>query len=270
MNTNTAPTPLDTLLYEVRGNVAVITLNRPERMNTLGGSMKPDLARAFFEFARNDQRVRAVLVTGAGERAFCAGADIKERADGQPVGTDYFVAQKATHDLFRNIEEFEKPVIAAINGVALGGGLEIALCCDIRWAASGARFGLPEIKLGVIPAAGGTQRLPRLIGEARAKELILTADLIDAETALRYGIVSRVLPQAELMPAALELAQRIAEHPPLAVRFAKRAINRGMQADLDSGLEYERYAAAMIIDSDDRKEGMRAFVEKRKPVFTGR
>lgn len=269
MNPETPP-PLDTLLYEVRGNVAVVTLNRPERMNTLGGSMKPDLGRAFLDYARADGRVRAVLVTGSGERAFCAGADIKERAGNQAIGTDYFVAQKATHDLFRDIEEFEKPVIAAINGVALGGGLELALCADIRLAAAGARFGLPEIKLGVIPAAGGTQRLPRLIGEARAKELILTADIVDAETALRYGIVSRVLPDAELMPAALALAQRIAEHPPLAVRFAKRAINRGMQTDLDSGLEYERYAAAMIIDSDDRKEGMRAFVEKRKPVFTGR
>ncbi|MFP5472905.1 MAG: enoyl-CoA hydratase/isomerase family protein [Gammaproteobacteria bacterium] len=268
MNTNDIQ--LQTLLYEVRGNVAVITLNRPDRMNTLGGTMKPDLARAFFELARADDRVRAVVITGAGDRAFCAGADIKERAEGQQAGTDFFVTQKATHDLFRNMEEFEKPVIAAINGVALGGGLEIALCCDIRIASEGARFGLPEIKLGVIPAAGGTQRLPRLIGEARAKELILTCDLVDAETALRFGIVSRVLPQAELMPAALELAQRIAEYPPLAVRFAKRAINRGMQTDLDSGLEYERYAAAMLIDSEDRKEGMRAFVEKRKPVFTGR
>lgn len=262
--------PLETLLYEVRDNVAIVTLNRPDRMNTLGGSMKPDLARAFFEYARADDRVRAVLVTGAGDRAFCAGADIKERAGNQITGTDYFVAQKATHDLFRNIEEFEKPVIAALNGVALGGGLEIALCCDIRIASDTARVGLPEIKLGVIPAAGGTQRLPRLIGEARAKELILTADLVDAETALRLGIVSRVVPQADLMATALALAQRIAEHPPLAVRFAKRAINRGMQTDLDSGLEYERYAAAMIIDSEDRKEGMRAFVEKRKPVFTGR
>lgn len=261
---------LETLLYEVRDNVAVVTLNRPDRMNTLGGSMKPDLARAFFDLARTDERVRAVLVTGAGDRAFCAGADIKERADHEVIGTDYFVAQRATHELFRNIEEFEKPVVVAINGVALGGGLELALCADIRIAAASARFGLPEIKLGVIPAAGGTQRLPRLIGEARAKELILTADLIDAETALRYGIVSRVLPQDELIPAAMILAQRIAEHPPLAVRFAKRAINRGMQTDLDSGLEYERYAAAMIIDSEDRKEGMRAFVEKRKPVFKGR
>lgn len=267
---NAQPIELQTLLYEVRGNVAVITLNRPDRMNTLGSTMKPDLARAFFELARTDDRVRAIVITGAGDRAFCAGADIKERAGGQQAGTDFFVTQKVTHELFRNIEEFEKPVIAAINGVALGGGLEIALCCDIRIASEGARFGLPEIKLGVIPAAGGTQRLPRLIGEARAKELILTADLVDAETALRFGIVSRVLPQTELITEALQLAQRIAEYPPLAVRFAKRAINRGMQTDLDSGLEYERYAAAMIIDSEDRKEGMRAFVEKRKPVFTGR
>ncbi|MCT9118496.1 enoyl-CoA hydratase-related protein [Cupriavidus gilardii] len=262
--------PLDTLRYEVRDHVAIVTLNRPDRMNTLGGSMKPDLARAFLHYAREDARVRAVLLTGAGERAFCAGADIKERAGNQVRGTDYFFAQRATHDLFRDIETFEKPVVAAINGVALGGGLELALCCDIRIASASARFGLPEVKLGVIPAAGGTQRLPRLIGAARAKELVLTSDLIDAETALRYGIVTSVVPADALMQTALSLAQRIAEQPPLAVRFAKQAIDRGMQTDLDSGLEFERYAAAMIIDSDDRKEGMRAFVEKRKPVFTGR
>lgn len=261
---------LGTLLYEVHGHVAVITLNRPDRMNTLGGTMKPDLARAFFELARSDDQVRAVLITGSGDRAFCAGADIKERATDVVRGPEYFVRQKATHELFRGIEEFEKPVIAAINGVALGGGLEIALCCDLRITASHARFGLPELKLGVIPAAGGTQRLPRLIGEARAKELILTADLVDAQTALSYGLVSRVVSLADLMPTAMELSQRIARHPPLAVRFAKRAINRGMQTDLDSGLEYERYAAAMIVDSEDRIEGMRAFIEKREPQFKGR
>lgn len=269
MTTN-AIQDLGTLLYEVRDQVAVITLNRPERMNTLGGTMKPDLARAFFELARNDQQVRVVLITGSGDRAFCAGADIKERANDVVRGTEHFVRQRATHDLFRDIEEFEKPVIAAINGVALGGGLEIALCCDIRMASTNARFGLPEVKLGVIPAAGGTQRLPRLIGEGLAKDLIFSADLIDAETAQRYGIVSRVVAPADLMPAAMELSQRIARHPPLAVQFAKRAINRGMQTDLDSGLEYERYASAMLVDSEDRIEGMRAFVEKREPQFKGR
>lgn len=261
---------LGTLLYEVRDRVAVITLNRPERMNTLGSTMKPDLARAFFELARNDERVRAVLITGQGDKAFCAGADIKERANEVVSGTDHFVRQKATHELLRNIEEFEKPVIAAINGVALGGGLEIAMCCDIRIAAAHARFGLPEIKLGVIPAAGGTQRLPRLIGEARAKEMMFMTDLIDAQTAERYGLVSRVVEAADLMPTALAWAQHIARHPPLAVMFAKRAINRGLQTDLDSGLEYERYASAMVVDSEDRIEGMRAFVEKREPQFKGR
>jgi len=261
---------MSTLVYSVEGQIAVVTLNRPDRMNTLGGTMKPDLARAFFELARTDDRVRAVVLTGAGERAFCAGADIKERAGQEVRASDFFITQKVTHDLFRAIEEFEKPVVAAINGVALGGGLELALCCDIRLAADHARLGLPEVRLGVIPAAGGTQRLPRLIGEARAKALMLTAAQIDAAQALNYGLVTQVVPGAELMQQAMALASQIAEMPPLAVRFAKRAVNRGMQTDLDSGLEYERYAAAMLVDSEDRKEGMRAFVEKRKPVFRGR
>ena len=267
--TNKIVQNIGTLTYEVQGHVAVIHLNRPDRMNTLGGTMKTDLAHVFFELAGQDDKVRAVVITGTGDKAFCAGADIKERAGQEIRGTQFYVKQKYTHDLFRNIEEFEKPVIAAINGVALGGGLEIALCCDLRIAATTARFGLPEVKLDVIPAAGGTQRLPRLIGEARAKELILTADLLDADAALRYGIVSRVVAPEALMPEAMALAQKIAEYAPLAVRFAKRAINRGMQTDLDSGLEYERYAAAMIIDSADRKEGMQAFLEKCKPVFKG-
>ena len=261
---------LPTLIYEVQGRVATMTLNRPDRMNTIGSSMKPDLARAFFELARADERVRAVVLTGAGDRAFCAGADIKERADHQVCATEFFMTQKATHELCRNIEEFEKPVVAAINGVALGGGLELALCCDLRLASSSARLGLPEVRLGVIPAAGGTQRLPRLIGEARAKALMLTAAQIDAGQALQYGLVTQVLAPEALMPAALELAAQIAEMPPLAVCFAKRAVNRGMQTDMDSGLEFERYAAALLVDTEDRKEGMRAFVEKRKPVFQGR
>jgi enoyl-CoA hydratase len=261
---------LDTLQYEAEDGVAVIRLNRPERMNAIGGSMKQDLAKAFFELACNDEAVRCVIVTGAGERAFCAGADIRERAGSTLSAAEYYVRQQQTHDLFRNMEEFEKPTIAAINGVALGGGLEIALCCDLRIAARGARLGLPEIKLGVIPAAGGTQRLPRLIGEARAKALIYTSELLDAEQAAAIGLVNAVVEPDALMAEAQALARRIAAQPPLAVRFAKRAINLGMQVDMDSGLEFERYAAAMIIDSEDRKEGMRAFVEKRQPVFRGR
>src|SRR5690625_1106858 len=260
----------ETILYTVEDGVAVITLNRPDRMNALGGSMKQDLAEAFFDLARNDPGVRCVVITGAGERAFCAGADIKERAGNTVRGTQYYVQQQDTHDLFRSIEEFERPVLAAINGVAAGGGLEIALACDIRIAAETAKLGLPEVKLGVLPAAGGTQRLPRLIGEAFAKELMYTGDLIPAAEARALGLVNRVVPAEELMSTTLGLAGRIAKQPPLSVGFIKRAINTGMQVGIESGMQFERFAAAMIIDSEDRKEGMRAFVEKREPKFAGK
>ncbi|MBZ5794656.1 enoyl-CoA hydratase/isomerase family protein [Burkholderia contaminans] len=261
---------LGTVLYDVTDGVAVITLNRPDRMNTLGSTMKPDLAKAFFELARNDRSVRCVVLTGSGNRAFCAGADIKERAEGADHPADYYVTQQRTHELFRGIEEFEKPVIAAINGVALGGGLELALCADFRYAARSARFGLPEIKLGVIPAAGGTQRLPRVVGPAIAKELIFTSDLITAEAAHDYRIVNRVYADDDLMEETLAIAKRIAAQPPLAVRFAKRSVNLGLQVGTDMGLQFECYGASMVIDSEDRKEGMRAFVEKRKANFVGR
>ena len=260
----------ETLLYEVVEGVAIIRLNRPDRMNTLGGTMKPDLARAFFELARDDTSVRCVVLTGTGDRAFCAGADIKERAGGTAHPADYYVTQQRTHELFRGIEEFEKPVIAAINGVALGGGLELALCAYIRLAAKSARFGLPEIKLGVIPAAGGTQRLPRVVGPAIAKELIFTSELINADAAKDIRLVNRVIDDDKLMDAALTMARRIAAQPPLAVRFAKRSVNLGMQGSVDMGLQFECYGAAMVMDSEDRKEGMRAFVEKREPRFVGR
>lgn len=260
---------LETLTYAVQDQVALITLNRPERMNTLGGSMKPDLACAFFEWARADPQVRCVVLTGAGDRAFCAGADIKERAGNTPPPTEYFVHQQRTHDLFTQIAAFEKPVLAALNGVALGGGLELALCADVRIAADHARLGLPEVKLGVIPAAGGTQRLTRVVGAAKAKELVFTSALISADEALALGLVNRVVPGASLLDTTLALARQIAAQPPLAVRFAKQAIDLGEQVDIHSALQYERFAAAMIIDSEDRKEGMRAFVEKRAPQFRG-
>ncbi|SPA33107.1 acyl-CoA hydratase [Cupriavidus taiwanensis] len=260
----------ETLLYEVVEGVAVIRLNRPERMNTLGGTMKPDLAKAFFSLARDDASVRCVVLTGAGDKAFCAGADIKERAAGTAHPADYYVTQQRTHELFRGIEEFEKPVIAAINGVALGGGLELALCADIRLAARSARFGLPEIRLGVIPAAGGTQRLPRVVGAAVAKELIFTSELISADAAKEMRLVNRVTDDDKLLDEALTMARRIAAQPPLAVRFAKRSVNLGMQGSVDMGLQFECYGAAMVVDSEDKKEGMRAFVEKREPRFVGR
>lgn len=259
----------DTLLYEVRDQVALITLNRPDRMNTLGGSMKDDLRHAFLERARHDSAVRAVVVTGSGDRAFCAGADIKERAGQVLALPDYHLRQKATHELFRAIETFEKPVIAAINGVALGGGLEIALCADVRICASTARLGLPEAKIGALPAAGGTQRLPRVVGLAWAKQLMLTCDHIDAGLALRIGLVTEVTEPAALLPTALAMAGRMAANAPLSLRFIKQAVDLGQQVGIEAGLEYERYAAAIVVSSEDRREGMRAFVEKRAPQFKG-
>jgi enoyl-CoA hydratase/carnithine racemase len=260
---------LGTLVYESADDVAIVTLNRPDRMNAIGGSMKDDLARAFFQLARGDTAVRCVVLTGAGERAFCAGADIKERADSRRTGPEYFLAQRATHQLIRGLVEFERPVIAAINGVALGGGLELALTADIRYAAAHAKLGLPEVKLGAIPGAGGTQTLTQLVGASAAKELIFTAEHLTAEKALAIGLVSKVV-ERDVLGAALETARKIAEMPPLAIAFAKRAANAAMLAGLDAAFEAERYAAAMIIDSEDKREGFRAFVEKRKPVFTGR
>jgi len=259
----------ETLLYEVRDQVALVTLNRPERMNTLGGPMKDELRHAFLERARHDPQVRVVIITGQGERAFCAGADIKERAATVLPLPEYHLRQQATHELFRAIETFEKPVIAAINGVALGGGLEIALCADVRLCASHARLGLPEARIGALPAAGGTQRLPRVVGVAWAKQLMLTCDHIDAELALRIGLVTQVTSPEELLPAAFAMAGRMAANAPLSLRYIKQAIDLGQQVGIEAGLEYERFAAAIVVSSEDRREGMRAFVEKRTPVFKG-
>jgi enoyl-CoA hydratase len=182
---------------------------------------------------------------------------------------EYHLRQRATHELFRGIETLEKPVIAAINGVALGGGLELALCADIRLCASHAKLGLPEARIGALPAAGGTQRLPRLVGMGWAKQLMLSCEHIDAELALRIGLVTQVLPGAELLGAALALAGRIAANAPLSLRFIKQAVDLGLQVGIEAGLEYERYAAAIVVSSEDRREGMQAFVEKRQPVFKG-
>lgn len=258
-----------TLLYEVRDGAAIITLNRPERMNSIGGAMKEELRKAFFELARADKAVHSVILTGAGERAFCAGADIKERAGQSGTLPEYHLKQKATHELFRAIETFEKPVIAALNGFALGGGLELALCADFRIAAHHATMGLPEARIGALPAAGGTQRLPRLVGAGWAKQLMFTCEHIDAEHALRIGLINEMTSTEELMSRALELARRISTNAPLSVRFIKHAVDLGLQTGIEAGLEYERYAAAIVVSSEDRMEGMKAFVEKRAPQFRG-
>lgn len=260
---------LETVNYSVENGVAVIEINRPARMNTLGGSLKQDLEAAFFSHARSDPAVRAVVLTATGDRAFCAGADIKERATRDTSTFDYFVTQEYTHTLFRRIENFERPVICAINGVALGGGLELAMCADIRIAANHARIGLTEVRLGAIPAAGGTQRLTRLVGESVAKEMVFTSAMLSADEAKAIRLINRVTTPEALRETAMELARQIAEQPPLAVAFAKQTMNGGLQVGIDEGLIYERYAAAILANSEDRKEGFLAFTEKRKPVFKG-
>jgi enoyl-CoA hydratase/carnithine racemase len=259
----------ETINLLIDGAVATLVLNRPERMNALNDLMKRDLAKAL-DAIGEARGVAVVVITGAGEKAFCAGADIKERSAEEPTAVEFIAAQRRTQALFGRIAELEQPVIAAINGVALGGGLEIALCCDVRLAAETARLGLTEVNLGVIPAGGGTQRLPRLIGAGRAKRLIITGAVLTATEAAGIGLVDEVVLVSELMERAHGLAETIAAKAPLAVKLAKRAVDQGAETGLKSELEFELYAASPLYTSEDRKEGMRAFVEKRKPAFKGR
>lgn len=257
---------MQTLRLDIAEGVATLTLDRPDRMNAINAAMKAELAEALDRI--ESERARCVVLTGAG-RAFCAGADIKERAGQEPTPAEFLSAQRRTHALFTRLAALDAPVIAAIHGVALGGGLELALCADIRLAAEGARLGLTEVNLGVIPAGGGTQRLPRLIGLGAAKRLLLTGETLLAEAARALGLVDEVTTPDDLLPRARQLAERIAAQPPLAVGAAKRVMERGMDTDLATGLEAELHAAAILFATEDRREGMRAFLEKRRPVFKG-
>ena len=214
-----------------------------------------------------DPQVRAVVLTGTGERAFCAGSDVKEfEALAGRVAEGKLLLEKL---IYRKLADLPMPTIAAIEGDALGGGLELALCCDLRVASERARLGMPEVRLGVIPGSGGTQRLPRVIGPARAKQLILVGDLLDAEEAERIGLVNAVAPAGAALGAAMELASKIAERGPLAVREAKRLIDLAADTDLDAGLAAELDASERVFASEDMREGARAFFEKRRPDFTG-
>jgi enoyl-CoA hydratase len=254
----------ETLQYEKRDGVATVTLNRPERLNAINYQLSVELDALMSEI-EDDPEAHVVIITGAG-KGFCAGADIKAMAD--PDTKPVAIGRRYT--FFNRIEDMGKPVIAAINGACNGGGLEIALCCDFRVAAEQANFGLGEVKLGLIPAAGGTARLPRLIGIGRAKEFLYFGNRVEAREAQAIGLVNKVVAAAELIPEARRWAAELAERPPLSLKALKYCVNLGMQMDLASAVEYEAKQAALLFKTEDVVEGMRAFVEKRKPVFRGR
>jgi enoyl-CoA hydratase/carnithine racemase len=265
-----APPVYETLLVEPpRDHVQVVTLNRPQVLNAINTQMGREL-RAFFRDFDHGQEpdVRAVILAGAGERAFCAGADLKERRGMDEVvwRRQHVIFEEAFEALWR----FPVPLIAAVNGVAFGGGCEIALACDLIVAAEEASFAQPEVKRGILPGGGGTQRLPRRIGIARAKELIFTGEPIDARTALHWGLANRVVPRARLLAEARALAAAIATNGPIAVRQAKKAIDRGYDLALESGLTLEIEAYNVALASEDRHEGINAFNEKRPPQFKNR
>jgi enoyl-CoA hydratase len=249
------------------GAVATITVNRPKSLNALNPQTMEEIDSAL-DAVTGDQAIRCLIITGAGEKAFIAGADISAMVTMSGFDEKRFAEYGL--GVLRKLEQLHIPVIAAVNGYALGGGSELALSCDLILAADTAQFGLPEIKLGIIPGFGGTQRLPRRIGLPRARELIYTGKMIDAAKAMRYGLVNEVYPADQLMAQARELADTIAAQAPLAIQQAKAAINAGIEMDLDSGLRFETEAVALAFSTDDKQEGMRAFLDKRPPVFKGK
>jgi len=252
------------VLIEKDGPIAVITLNRPQQLNALSYDLVKDLALAMEELDR-DEEVRVLIVTG-GEKVFAAGADIKEMAERGPF--DQRINERLTYR--DRINKIRKPVIAAVSGFALGGGCEVAMSCDIIVASETARFGQPEVNLGIIPGTGGTQRLTHAVGKFRAMEMVLTGDIISAVEAERIGLVNRVVPVELLLEEAKAIAKKIVAKPQLAVRAAKEAVLKSANLPLDEGLEFERKSFFVLFSSEDKSEGMKAFIEKRKPVFKGK
>jgi enoyl-CoA hydratase len=257
----------ETILVERDGAVVTLTLNRPDKLNALNPTLLGELHHATSELDR-DAEVRAVVLTGAGEKAFAAGADIAAMAEMTPAQARGFA--QLGHALGERIEQAHFPVLGAVNGFALGGGCELALACDFLYASDKARFGQPEVNLGVIPGFGGTQRLARRVGIGRARELCYTGDMIGAEEALRIGLVNAVVPHAELVGRVREVAKKIAAKGPLAIAQCKRAILRGADVPLATANELEVQAFGALFGSQDQREGMKAFLEKRAPAFVGR
>lgn len=252
----------ESIIFEKEDNIAIITFNRPEARNAVNNQVRAEFTAAIAEVEADDD-IKVLILTGSG-KAFASGVDIKEFSKTTPYHA---------HNLLRlgeRVEKLPKPVIAAVNGFSLGGGNEIALGCDIIIASERAKFGQPELNIGIIPGGGATQRLPRMIGVCRAKELIFTCDIITAEEAFNLGMINRVVPEDQLMPTAKEIAKKIATKSPAALKLAKQAINYGMQTNLESGLKYEYELYSLSLGLEDKVEGVNAFLEKRPPKFVGR
>jgi enoyl-CoA hydratase/carnithine racemase len=263
----TAAMTLANVLYEKRGAIAYVTVNRPKMLNALNTPTWADL-RTAFEDARDDEAVRGIILTGAGDKAFIAGADINELAHATALEAEE--SSRFGQKVLDLIENLGKPVVAAVNGFALGGGCETALACTMRIAVDGARFGQPEVKLGLLPGGGGTQRLPRLVGKARALQLILSGEMISAQEAYRIGLVNEVVPAADLNARAEAILKTIASNAPIAVKFALEAANKGAETSQSEGLLLEASYFGLCAATEDKKEGTTAFLEKRAPQFHGR
>ena len=257
----------ENLLLEKEGALAILYVNRPKALNALNKDTLLEMKDAITNI-KNDPEVDVLIVTGAGDKSFVAGADIAFMQSLTAVEGRAFGA--LGQEVFRMIEAMEKPVIAAVNGFALGGGCELAMCCDFRIASSKAKFGQPEVGLGITPGFGGTQRLPRLVGSGMARQMLYTADVIDASEALRIGLVNNVVAPEELMDVVKGIAGRIISKGKLAVRFSKVAANEGLQTDIDRAMTIEADLFGLCFSTEDQKEGMGAFIEKRSPKFTGK
>lgn len=257
----------ENLILEREEGIALITINRPKVLNALNADLLKELETVVDEIEKDDQ-VRVVIITGAGEKAFVAGADIAFMSKLNPLEAKAFA--QLGQRVFSKVENMTKPVIAAVNGFALGGGNELAMSCDIRVASEKAKFGQPEVQLGLIAGFGGTQRLSRLVNPGLAKEILFTADQYDAESAHKIGLVSHVVPAEELINFCKGMAKRIAARGPVAVRLSKEAVNHGLNMDLDKAIALEADLFGLVFTTDDRKEGISAFLEKRKPAFTNK
>ena len=258
---------LANVLYEKKGAIAYVTVNRPKVLNALNTPTWADL-RTAFEDARNDAALRGVILTGAGDKAFIAGADIGELTHASAIDAER--SSRVGQEVLDLVENLGKPVIAAINGFALGGGCETAMACTIRIAVEHAKFGQPEVKLGLLPGCGGTQRLPRLVGKGRALQLILSGGMISAQEAFRIGLVNEVVPAADLIPRAEAILKEIAANAPVAVRCSLEAVNKGMDSSQSGGFALEASYFGLCAGTEDKKEGTSAFLEKRAPQFHGR